>query len=116
MGLLLAGQRNAPPTADRPPAVSFVGDTHLLNHARIFGELLARHDTKLLGRAATHGETQFFKLAPNFWIADRFQDFGIQPGEVRVVTRELFIPRVVGRLLDLPDADPRGQRQPWVSL
>src|SRR5450432_933047 len=70
-----------PPAADRPPAVSFVGDTHLLHHARVFGELLARHDTKLLGRAATYRETQFFKLAPNFGIADRLQDFGVQPGD-----------------------------------
>src|SRR5260370_28374783 len=81
MELRLTGRHNAPPTADRTPVASFVGDTHLLHHARVFGELLARHDTKLLGRAAAYRETQFFKFAPNFGIADRLQDFGVQSGD-----------------------------------
>src|SRR5260370_35840054 len=42
------GIQNRPPAADRRPAFSLVGDTHLLNHARIFGELIAGDGTQLL--------------------------------------------------------------------
>ena len=36
---------------------------------------------ELLRRAAAHRETQFLELAANLGIADRLQDFGVQPGD-----------------------------------
>src|ERR1700720_1802530 len=59
----------------------FVGDTHLFNHARIFGELIAGHDTQFLGRSTAHRETQILKLVANLGIADRPEGFGVQPGD-----------------------------------
>jgi len=79
-------------------AVSFIHDTHFFNHARIFGELVACHDTQLLGRAAAHRETQILKLAANLGIADRafrasafslaMMCFGV-PAGARIANQEL---------------------------
>jgi hypothetical protein len=59
----------------------FVGNAHFLDHACIFGELIARHDPQLVRRAAAHGKPQLFQFAPDFRVPDRPQDFGVQPGD-----------------------------------
>ena len=57
----------------------FAGNPHFLDHAPIFGELFTSQDAEFLGRAAAHGETQFFQLAAHLGIADRLQNLGIEP-------------------------------------
>src|SRR5665213_4194672 len=54
-------------------------DAHLLDHARIFGELRARQGVQFLGGAAADGKTQFLELLTNLWISERLQDLRIQP-------------------------------------
>src|SRR4051812_28634144 len=61
------------------PASLFVRDSHFLDHARIFGELITRHDAKLFRRAAPHGKSQLFELATNFTVAERLENLGVQP-------------------------------------
>src|SRR5258706_7882895 len=57
----------------------FVRDSHFLDHARIFGELIARQDAEFLRRAAPYGKSQLFELAANFTVAERLENLGVQP-------------------------------------
>src|SRR6267143_3933592 len=58
----------------------FLGDSGFPDHALILGELIARHGAQRLRRTATHYETQLFKFAAHFGIADGLQHLGIQTG------------------------------------
>src|SRR5258705_2204207 len=56
----------------------FLGDSRFPDHTLILGELIARHGAQRLRRTAAHRETQLFKFAAHFGIADGLQDLGIQ--------------------------------------
>ena len=47
---------SSPGTGFRAMRALLVGDTHILDHAGIFGELFPGHDTEFLGRCAAHRE------------------------------------------------------------
>src|SRR5258705_7398793 len=64
---------------DRAAGKLLASDSHFLDHARIFGELIACHDTKLFRRTATHRKAQLLQLVANFGVAKRFQNLGVQP-------------------------------------
>ena len=60
---------------------SFVSNAHFLDHPGVFGELIARHGTELLGRAAADGKAQLLELAANLRIADGLDHLSVQSGD-----------------------------------
>src|SRR6202011_2245977 len=56
----------------------FVGNTHFLDYAGIFGELFARHGAEFLRRTAAHRKTQFLELSPRLGVANGFANLGVE--------------------------------------
>jgi len=81
----------------RWPALSFIGDTHLLNYPGIFGELIARHDAQFLGPSCRAPQPQVLELAANSGSPTAFtisafslatMSFGVPAGAM-IVNQEL---------------------------